>query len=77
MIVVGVLNHNRYELLSRTLSSVEYLADREDVRFVLHDNGSEVPVVRKISSEWGHLFAAIHRAPSNIGIRGGMNKLHE
>lgn len=77
-LVIGVLNHNRYELLDRTLKSMLPIGyqNQLSVRWALWDNGSDEGVREKIVREWGHHFSLAEYADENMGIGAGLNGLH-
>jgi len=77
-IILGILNHNRYDLFKRTMQSLieSGVTKRNDVKLILWDNNSDGEIKSKIRKEFGHVFSRIMFHHENAGIGGGMNGLH-
>lgn len=73
-VVFGFLNHDRFDLLRRTVQSVSEYSTTND--FVLHDNGSDAVELNRFLCDFGHMFRLVVKSPTNIGIGGGINSLH-
>jgi hypothetical protein len=75
IIVVGILNQNRFDLLERTMLSItKALGDK--ALYIMHDNGSDQHTMGRIRAcQWYRKFKQVKWAGKNIGIGGGMNSL--